>query len=712
MSFGKTMKGLAAACVALGFHCAAQAQSDAPAYKAADSAGSTEDTVTVTGTRVERPSMEVPASVDKVDADDIHFTHPMVNLSESLNRVPGISVQNRQNYAQDLQISSRGFGGRSTFGVRGLRLVSDGIPSSFPDGQGQVSHWDLSSAQSVEVLRGPFALMYGNASGGVINLTTARGEPSVTTDFSLGSFRSSRYGLQAGARIGDGGDGVVSGSRFHTDGYRQHSAADRDILNGKVFLPMESGGTLTLVANSMDNPNAQDPLGLTRAQMNADPKQVVAAALQFNTRKTVTQNQVGAAYAQRLSSDWTLNTTFYGGHRDVRQYLAIPLATQAVATNSGGVVDLDRDYGGLGLRLTRDGKLLGAPFTVNVGGDYETMAERRKGFINDNGDTAGLKRDEMDRVTSTGIYAQGEWRFTERWIATAGVRASLIAFSSDDFFIVPGNGNDSGSKDYSAITPVAGILYRLAPTTSLYATAGRGFETPTFAELAYSPTGPGLNFGLSASKSYHLETGVKTLIADRVRMNLAVFDILTHDEIAIATNSGGRATYQNVGDTRRKGVELGGSAMLPWGFEAALAWTRLQATFLDTFNSVANTPAVPVVVRAGNYLPGVPRSSFYGELRWRYAPAGFTAALEYQAKSRLWADDANTAAADGYRLTNAAANIVQNFGRWRFTEYARVDNITNRRYAGSVIVNDANLRFFEPSPGRNGVIGLQAKLGF
>ena len=289
------------------------------------------DSITVTGTRVERPSLEVPASVDRVEAEDIRFARPQVNLSESLGRVPGISVQNRQNYAQDLQISSRGFGGRSTFGVRGLRLITDGIPASFPDGQGQVSHFDLGSAERIEVLRGPFAVMYGNASGGVINIMTRRGEPGATADYSLGSFRSSRYGLQLGGRIGDG-DALVSGARFHTDGYRQHSAADREQLNAKLVLPVNSGANLTVVANSFDSPNVQDPLGITRAQMNADPRQVVATALQFDTRKTSSQNQLGASLVQRFSG-WTLDTSIYGGHRDVRQYLAIPLATQAAATH-------------------------------------------------------------------------------------------------------------------------------------------------------------------------------------------------------------------------------------------------------------------------------------------------------------------------------------------------------------------------------------------
>jgi iron complex outermembrane receptor protein len=669
----------------------------------------TTDAITVTGTRTERPTMEVPASIDRVDAEDIRFARPMVNLSESLNRVPGISVQNRQNYAQDLQISSRGFGGRATFGIRGLRLITDGIPASFPDGQGQVSHFDLQSARSIEVLRGPFALMYGNASGGVINVVTESGlPPSASADLAFGSYGMSRIGLKLGGAVA-GGDGLLSTALFHTDGYRQHSAADREQANARLALPV-ADGNLTVIANDFASP-AQDPLGLTRAQMNADPRQVAATALQFNTRKDAAQRQLGAAYERRIS-DWTLSLSAYGGHRDVRQYLAIPLATQAAATHAGGVVDLGRDYGGVALRLSRDTTLLDKPLTLTFGGEYETFTERRKGFLNINGDIGGLKRDENDYVTQTGLYAQGEWRFAERWIAVAGLRASSVQFKVSDYFIVPGNGDDSGRKRYGATTPSAGLLYRLLPATSLYFTAGRGFETPTNTELAYRLGGSGPNFGLKASTSRHLELGAKSVIGERLRVNAALFDIDTDDEIAIESNSGGRSTFKNVGRTNRRGFELGASAFLPWGFEALAAWTRLEAKFLDAFTSVANTPAVAVNVPAGSYLPGVPRAVFYGELRWRHAPSGFTAAIEYLHKSRVWVDDRNSEAADAYGLYNLAAGFVQQSGPWRFSEYLRVDNVGDKRYAGSVVVNDANLRFYEPAPGRNYVAGLQAKYSF
>jgi iron complex outermembrane receptor protein len=675
-----------------------------------------DDAVTVTATRIGRPSLETPASVDRVHAEEIRQLRPQVNLSESLGRVPGIVVQNRQNYAQDLQLTSRGFGARSTFGIRGLRLVSDGIPASFPDGQGQVSHFDLGSVERIEVLRGPFSVLHGNASGGVVDVLTesgarfAAGARAGSGALSLGDFGSWRGAFKAGGRQAEA-DWLLSASRFHTDGFREHSAALREQLNARLALASGTDSSLSLVANAFASPETQDPLGLTRAQMNADPRQVVAIARTFDTRKSVRQDQLGAAWTRRLPES-TLHLAVYGGGRAVRQYLAIPLATQAAATHSGGVVDLDRDYGGASLRLTRQAALFGRPFTLSLGGEYERMAERRRGFVNQNGSIAGLKRDEDDTVYAAGAYAQGEWRFAARWIALAGLRANRVGFRAEDHFIVPGNADDSGHKRYSAMTPVAGLLYRIAPAVSAYANAGRGFETPTFAELAHRTGGGGLNFGLQAARSRHLEAGIKAVLPAGLRATAALFDIATRDEIVIEASAGGRSTFKNAGRTRRRGIELGADASLPLGFEAALAWTRIEARFLDTFRSVAGTPATAVTVPAGSYLPGVPRSNLYAELRWRHAPSGFSAVLEHQRKARVWVDDRNSEAADAYGVTNLAAGYERQSGAWRLAGYLRLDNLAGRRYAGSVIVNDANLRFYEPAPGRAAMLGIEAKLGF
>src|SRR5688572_19679825 len=333
--------------------------------------------VTVTATRIEGETFDLPVAIDRVDRDVIREHKPQVNLSESLNRVPGVVVQNRQNYAQDLQISSRGFGGRSTFGVRGIRLYADGIPATMPDGQGQAATFNLGSADRIEVLRGPFSSMYGNAAGGVIQIFTADGppEPTLSGGFFAGSYDTWKLATQFGGTSGPF-NYIGDLSRFQTDGYRDHSYARRDQLNAKAKYDLGQRGLLTLVVNSLDQPETQDPLGLTAAQVVQDPRQAGTNAIAFNTRKSISQTQAGVTYGLDVTGANRLEVRAYGGDRQVTQYLAIPLATQAAPTHSGGVVDLDRGYGGGGLRWTHMAGPGGAPLTANVGIDYERQSER------------------------------------------------------------------------------------------------------------------------------------------------------------------------------------------------------------------------------------------------------------------------------------------------------------------------------------------------
>jgi iron complex outermembrane receptor protein len=670
------------------------------------------DPVVVTATRSAEPSLRIPASVDRIYRDEIEFARPQVNISETLNRVPGVVASNRQNYAQDLQISIRGFGARSTFGVRGIRLIADGIPATMPDGQGQTSTFDLGSAERIEVLRGPFATMYGNNTGGVINVITQSGppEPTVWASGFAGSYDTWGASLKFGGQFGAlNGIGIVS--RFMTDGYRDHSNAQRNQLNAKLTYAVTDATSLTFVANSLDQPNTLDPLGLTAAQVRQNPRQAGTGALLFNTRKSVSQTQGGLALNHRFAGGDEVQATAYYGARNVNQYLAFPGAAPP-PTSSGGVVDLDRNYGGGALRYTRPFELGGTPFRLSAGVEYGSMSETRRGYVNNFGVTGALRRNEDDTVWDLNAYLQGEWSFAERWLAFLGVRATRVEYQVKDLFVTPGNPNDSGSRTYStSASPAAGLSYLVTPSVSVYANYGRGFETPTLAELAYRPDGgAGLNFSLNPATSNQYEAGVKAIIGSRARVNAAVFRIDTQDEIVVATNVGGRTTFQNAGDTERTGFELAAGVRLPAGFEAYLAYTWLDATYSQSFRTAGGATAV--TVPAGNRLPGVPRDNLYGELRWSYVPFGFTAALEVLSKGKVAVNDLNSEFAAGWTIANAALVFVQQGPRWRLSEFVRVDNLFDKQYVGSVIVNEANGRYYEPSPTRSLLAGIQASLSF
>jgi iron complex outermembrane recepter protein len=555
----------------------------APAWLAAQEQG-----VVVTATRVAQPALEVPASIDRIHGEEIREARPQVNLSESLGRVPGLVAQNRQNYAQDLQISSRGFGARATFGVRGMRLIADGIPATMPDGQGQAATFALGSASRVEVLRGPFSTLYGNAAGGVVSIETEDGPEVPTGEASLllGSYDTWRGGLKFGGQWG-ALNGIADISRFDTGGYRDHSAARRDHLNAKLKYRFARDTTLTLVGNSLNQPDTQDPLGLTRTQFEANPRQAVAQAFTFNTRKSVYQDQLGATVDHRVDSRLRIQATIYGGERWVEQFLGFQ--GSAPNTTSGGVVQLDRGYGGGALRFfTESGAL-----RLSSGFEYERMDERRRGFENINGTAGALRRDEDDVVSSSDAFAQAEWQFAEHWSAHAGVRTGTTKFRSTDHYIVagvPNNPDDSGSREYSATTPVAGIVFMPSRELSFYGNFGRGFETPTFAELAHQNTGSGLNFDLQAARSRHAEAGMKVLSPRLARASAALFDIATRDEIVVDQAAGGRTTFKNAGRTERRGVELAAQTLLPGPFDVQLACSS---------PTPCSRPSTPILLRPG-----------------------------------------------------------------------------------------------------------------
>jgi len=478
----------------------------------------------------------------------------------------------------------------------------------------------------------------------------------------------------------------------------------RDHFNLKLKYAVKPDTTFTLVGNQLRQPETQDPLGLTRAQVDQNPRQATPQAITFNTRKTIYQEQLGGTLSHRLDTTSKIEATVYGGQRWVEQYLGFAGGAPP-ATTSGGVVQLDREYAGGALRYF---KTLGQ-VRFSLGAEYESMAERRRGFVNNNGIAGELRRDEDDEVSSTDVYAQAEWRFAERWSLHGGLRSSHVAFKSTDYFVIAGNPDDSGTRDYSATTPVAGILYRLEKNISLYANLGRGFETPTFAELAHqNPPASGLNFALQASKSTHAEVGAKALFAGVARVNLALFGIDTKDEIVVDVNRDGRTTFKNAEGTERRGFEIAADTLLSGAFGAQFAYTYLDATFKESFTSIANT--TPVTVPAGNALPGVPKSQAYAQVRYR--KPSFYAYAEALYRAKVPVDDLNSEFAAAYTVFNLVGGLVQHGKGWRISEYVRSDNVTDRNYIGSVIVNEGNRRFYEPSPRRSMSGGIQASLQF
>lgn len=683
----------------------------APAVLAADN----EQTMIVSAAPRTVSELDTPAAISVVNGDDIRQATPQINLSESLGGVPGLQVQNRQNYAQDLQLSIRGFGSRSTYGVRGIRMYVDGIPATMPDGQGQTSNIDLTSVESIDVLRGPFSALYGNASGGVVNVTTQTGRQPTELEASsyYGSYGSWRYGTKASGAVGDGTqpgdvDYTVSSTRFVTHGYRDRGGARKNLANAKLGVRIDEASKLTLIFNSVDI-KANDPGGLTKEEWHDNPRQS-PRAVQYDTRKTVKQTQAGLRYERQLSAQDDVSVMMYAGERETTQYQSIPRGPQLNPQHAGGVIDLTRHYQGIDTRWTHRGELL-IPVTVTGGLNYETMSEQRKGYENfvmvngapDYGREGDLRRNERNLMWNVDPYVQTHWQLTDKLSLDAGLRYSSVWFDSNDHYITASNGDDSGDASYHKWLPAGSLKYAVTDGWNLYAAAGRGFETPTINELSYRSGGKsGLNFALKPSTNDTVEIGSKTRVGYGL-LSAALFHTDTDNEIVTDTSSGGRTTYKNAGKTRRQGAELALDQQFAGNWRAKLAWTYLDATYRSEVcgDSQCN----------GNRIPGIARNMGFASLG--YVPEqGWYAGADVRYMSDIAANDENTATAPSWTVVGLNTGYKFNYGNWMMDVFGRVDNLFDREYVGSVIVNESNDRYYEPAPGRNYGVGMSVAYRF
>ncbi|EOF9257158.1 TPA: TonB-dependent receptor [Klebsiella pneumoniae] len=668
-----------------------------------------EQTMVVTAAPTTVSELDTPAAVSVVNGDEMRQAAPRVNLSESLGAVPGLQVQNRQNYAQDLQLSIRGFGSRSTYGVRGLRIYVDGIPATMPDGQGQTSNIDIGSVDTIEVLRGPFSALYGNSSGGVINVTSQTGTqpPTVEASSYYGSFGTWHYGMKATGAVGDGShagdvDYTVSTNRFTPHGYRDHSGARKNLANARLGVRINDVSKLTLLLNSVDI-KANDAGGLTADEWRDNPRQSPRGD-QYNTRKNTRQTQAGLRYERQLSAQDDLSVMMYAGERETTQFQSIPRAPQLKPSHAGGVIDLTRHYQGIDTRLTHRGELL-VPVTLTAGLDYENMSERRKGYENfvmvngapQYGEQGALRRNERNLMWNVDPYLQTQWQLTDKLSLDAGVRYSSVWFDSNDYYITPGNGDDSGDASYHKWLPAGSLKYALTDAWNVYLSAGRGFETPTINELSYrSDNQSGLNFGLKPSTNDTVEIGSKTRIGNGL-FTAALFQTNTDNEIVVDSSSGGRTSYKNAGKTRRQGMELGLDQQFGESWRLKAAWTWLDATYRTNVCDDASCN--------GNRIPGIARNMGYAS--FGYQPEqGWYAGSDIRYMSDIMANDENTAKAPSWTVVGLTTGYKWSYGRMDMDLFGRIDNLFDREYVGSVIVNESNGRYYEPAPGRNYGIGL------
>ncbi|WP_443091475.1 TonB-dependent receptor family protein [Basfia succiniciproducens] len=659
------------------------------------------DEIKVNAIRGEMDQFSSPASIDVVEGEDVRKKSGMnISLSEALQGIAGVTAVERHNYAQDINLSTRG----SRASVRGVRLYVDGIPATMPDGQGVTTHIDMNSLGKIEVLKGPFSSLYGNSSAGAILIQTQRGQnpASIETIVDGGSNGTWHYGLKAQG----GGDGkyvpdyVLSVNRFTTKGERDHSAARQNQVNLKTNWTMKNGAEFGFTFNH-NHIKAQDPGSLSYAQWKENRDQVASNISLFNARKEVRQTQAGITYRQQLNAKNTVNLTAYVGERQLEQYLAIPRITQTRnAGHAGGVIDFTRNYAGTDAYLQHD---FTPNFNLISGVAFDYMQDRRKGYENflgtQNGVKGNLRRNEKNKVYNLDPYLQTNWTFLDDWTLTGGLRYSTTTFKSKDYYF--SNGDDSGRKKYEKWLPSVGISWKGLADTNIYASYSRGFETGTFLEMSYRPDGvAGLNFDLKPLTTDNYEIGIKRILGEGL-LTAALFRSNSKDDIISAGTFDGRATYRNAGKTRRQGAELSWKGNLWEDLQMTIAYNYVDARFRET---VSDT------IRQGNRIAGVAKHNAYASLGW-FDKQGWRLGADVRYHGKVQVNNANSESAPSYTVVGTYAGYLWDQVNWAVDTHVRVNNLFNKDYA-TVVINDSNGRYYEPALKRNFSAGVNIKYKF
>ena len=665
----------------------------------------------VTATRYETNSFDLPLSIDAVTGSEITDARTGANLSEIAPRIPGVVINYRSTAAQELSISTRGFGARSQFGVKGIRIYADGIPLNSADGQGQAGSINLDTLGQIEFLRGPFSALYGNSSGGVVQAFTRDGakDPTITVGASSGTWNTNKQSITYEGQAGPV-NYILNAYQYVSDGYRDFSQYRRDNFNGKISYQFSPDTKFTFVGNYMDQPYTNDPNALTPDQYKANSRSAGTNAISTNSRLYRINSYGGIIIDHNLSEKDSLRFMGYSGERSNLQYLTTGAASEVI-----------RDTEGFDLRWLRKDLFLNKPLNFTAGLTYDSMEDIRSRYTYSGTGvyttlltTSTSNRREKQSAFSVDQYLQASYEPTDRLLVITGLRHSRVNIKNEDLYFGdcvdrPTACDSTGQVTYSNTSPVAGVTFKITPTLNAYANYGRGFETPTFAETTYSnaTSGAGPNLSMVPSKSKNYEIGLKAFVTSNTRMNLALFKVDTKNEIVVTANSGPQNVYDSTANTERKGIEFSLDSRLPYNFNYYQTYTYLDSEFKNSF-----TNTVGGLVAAGNRLSGVYKNTAYTELSWKYPALNFSSAIENIYYSDVHGYDSNAAdrKADAFSIVNLRASLKQSYNNWNFSEFVRADNILDEKYVGNVRVN--NSATFEPGAPRNYTVGVTSSYTF
>jgi len=658
--------------------------------------------IEVTVVRSREDLVRLPYAVGLLAAGDIRGLDRTISLDESLAEIPGVQVDNRHNFALGNRISIRGFGARSQFGVRGVRIIQDGIPLTLPDGQAQLNNVDLAAAGRIEVIRGPAASLYGNASAGVISIRTA--QPAAA------GFRPSLRAVGGG--FGDGraygkldltGSGTVGRlgyvshlSHLDTDGFRIHSEARRTLFNTRLTYRLDDVSELAAVINYADAPQAENPSSLSDSLAAANPDTARDIALPTsecppapgfggcqNLGEEARQLQGGLTYSRRLSEEHEISLMGYGVTRELDNRIPFTL------------IELERWGGGLRAEY-RYAPVHGRLSRLVGGFDLDHQSDDRIEFARDGSATGPVTLDQDESVTGLGLFANAGISLAAGIEASLSLRYDRVRFEAEDHLVTADDPNDSGSRHMDQWSPMLGLVWPLDARLNPYANVGRTFLTPTTTEL--TDTLGGLNAALEPERATHFELGARGELFGRLAYSVALFHAEIEDQL-IGFEAAGveRVFFRNAGSSDHDGIEIGLSALLLEGVTLTTAYTYSRLAFESFATAGANF--------SGNDVPGVPPHRLHARLRVRRAEK-FSGSLRLTAVDGYYVDNANQNRNRGYATLDLRAGYRGRLGSLVVEPFVGVDNLLDERYNSSVVVNAVGGRFYEPAPGRNAYVGI------
>jgi len=640
-------------------------------------------TVEVSAPKIKKPWLKssytiynlVPTMLDQL---------PQNSLQELLITTPGVFTLNANNQAQDLRISIRGFGSRAAFGVRGVKIVVDGIPETTADGQGQLDNINLGIIQRIEVLENGAAALYGNASGGVLNITTLDDVAFIDKNSFLKigsgfqSFNGQQYQFTIGKKIKKTSL-ILHGNHQKGAGYRQHAAYQSTNLNLRLTQQLSSKNKIEAILNFLNSPTAEDAGGVDSLSFEEMPRAARDRNVQFNAGEAIQQGKGSLRYTHQIGKAAELETYAFYTRRNYDGQLPF---------TNGGTIKLNRDFYGQGSSFSSKKEWRNLDWQYHLGYEIQAQRDARTRLDNNDGMPGDITLLQKEQFTNAGIFLLNDFNY-KKWIFNTSIRYDLNNIQVQDQLLT--NGDDSGTIDLNAWNYSFGVAYSLSPSKQLFARWSTSFETPTLNELSNNPDGSGFNPSLQAQSAIHYETGIKGFIKNATTIQLSAFYIDSKNEILpyeIAAFPG-RNFYRNTGATKRLGLEI----YLKQDFNKKIYLTANGSFHKFTFSDYV----IDGKSFNGNRLPGLPFFRGALTLDWKIIKK-LDLNIQHQTLSRIFTNNENNSFQRSIQLTNISLKYIIKKNRFWWSPYFGVQNIFRTEHADNIRINAFGERYYEAAP--------------